>query len=102
MQVDSVKLHNLYAVKRTALAEQVERGLVELIGLQEYVHTLVDILELLPPEMIVERISGDAPPDYFVGPDWCLDKPAVKRALDEELDRRDSWQGKLFKPKPPE
>ena len=35
----------------------------------EYVATLVDFLELLPPTMIVERISGDAPPDYFIGPD---------------------------------
>ena len=54
-------------------------------------------LELLPPHMIVERISGDAPPDYFVGPTWCLDKPAVILALNQEMKRRDSWQGKRFR-----
>ena len=62
----------------------------------EYIRTLVDFLELLPPDMIVERISGDAPPDYFIGPTWCLDKPAVLRALNAELTRRDTWQGKAF------
>ena len=91
---DAVKIHNLYAVKNTPLAEQVARGEVTLLGRDEYIRTLVDFLELLPPEMVVERISGDAPPDYFIGPAWCLDKPGVLRALHAELERRDTWQGK--------
>ncbi|MBC8350695.1 MAG: TIGR01212 family radical SAM protein [Planctomycetes bacterium] len=93
--VDSVKLHNLYAVKRTPLAELVESGEVELIARDDYIRVLVDALEMLPASTIVERISGDAPPDYFVGPPWCLDKPAVRKALDDELERRDSCQGKF-------
>ncbi len=60
----------------------------------EYVSTLVDFLELLPPTMVVERISGEAPDDYFVGPSWCLDKPSILKAIEHEFDRRDSWQGK--------
>ena len=95
---DAVKIHNLYAVKRTPLAEQVERGEVTLMGRDEYVRTLIDFLELLPPEMVVERISGDAPPDYFVGPSWCLDKPGVLLALRQEMERRDTWQGKVYAP----
>ena len=62
----------------------------------EYLATVVHLLELLPPTIIVERISGDAPPDYFVGPEWCLNKPAVKRAIEAEFARRDSWQGKRW------
>ena len=93
--VDAVKLHNLYVVKRTPLADLVERGEIELINRDDYIRVLVDALEILPASTIVERISGDAPPDYFIGPSWCLDKPAVRNALDEELARRDSWQGKL-------
>ena len=92
--LDSVKIHNLYAVKDTPLADQVARGEVTLLGRDEYIQTLIDFLELLPPEMIVERISGDAPPDYFIGPSWCLDKPSVLLALREEMERRDAWQGK--------
>lgn len=93
VNIDAVKLHNLYCVKNTKLAEQVEAGEVELMGRDEYVRMVVDFLELLPPSMVVERISGDAPPDYFIGPSWCLDKPAVKLAIEAEFERRDSWQG---------
>ena len=88
-----MKIHNLYAVKNTPLADQLARGEVTLIERDEYVSTLVDFLELLPPDHVVERISGDAPPDYFIGPAWCLDKPAVLR-LDAEMERRDTWQGR--------
>jgi uncharacterized protein len=96
LQLDSVKLHNLYVVKDTPLADQLERGEVRMLERDEYIQVLVDFLELLPPEMIVERISGDAPPDYFVAPNWCLDKPAIRAALDNELARRDTWQGKKW------
>ncbi|RIK75692.1 MAG: TIGR01212 family radical SAM protein [Planctomycetota bacterium] len=92
--VDAVKLHNLYAVKNTPLADQVVAGEVSLMNRDDYVHTLVDILEILPPTCVVERVSGDAPPDYFLGPSWCLDKPGVLRAIEGEFLRRDSWQGK--------
>ncbi len=94
--LDSIKLHNLYAVKNTPLGEQVERGEVELMERDAYVQVLVDALELLPPECIVERISGDAPPDYFIAPAWCLDKPAIRAAVEAELVHRDTWQGKRF------
>ena len=96
LNVDSVKIHNLYAVKKTPLADQVARGEVKLMERDEYVRTLVDFLELLPPSMIVERISGKAPSNYFIGPSWCLDKPAIKLAVNAELERRDTWQGKWW------
>lgn len=92
--LDAVKLHNLYAVKDTPLADQVTRGEVTLMERDAYVRTVVDILEILPPQVIVERISGESPPNYHLGPAWCLDKPAIARALSEEFERRDTWQGK--------
>jgi len=92
--IDSVKLHNLYAVQNTPLAAQVESGEVTLMERDAYINTLIDFLELLPPSTVVERISGEAPPGYFVGPAWCLDKPGVRAAVDAEMVRRDTWQGK--------
>ncbi len=91
---DAVKIHNLYAVKNTPLADQVRTGEVQLMQLKDYIHTVVDFLELLPPQIVVERISGEAPPIYLIGPLWCLDKPAIIQALDRELTERDTWQGK--------
>lgn len=96
LNVDAVKLHNLYVVRDTPLADQYAAGEVRLLERDEYVRTLVDFLELLPPSCVVERISGDAPPDYFVAPAWCLDKPATKAAIDAEFERRDTWQGQRW------
>jgi radical SAM superfamily enzyme len=92
--VDAVKIHNLYCVKNTPLADQVARGEMRLMERAEYVRTVVDFIERLPPTMIVDRISGDAPPDYFIGPSWCLDKPAVKAAVLAEFTRRGTRQGR--------
>lgn len=92
--VDAVKVHNLYAVQNTPLADWVRSGQVMLMERDEYVETLVDFLELLPPSCLVERISGDAPPDYLVGPAWCLDKPGLRAAVDAEFARRNTWQGR--------
>ena len=99
--VYGVKIHDLYAVKNAPLAEHVARGEVSLMGRDEYVATVVDFLELLRPTTVVERTSGDAQPDYFIGPAWCLDKPAVRLALEAELVRRDTWQGRLWSPAAP-
>ncbi len=98
LRIDSVKIHNLYAVKDTPLADQVARGEVTLMGRDEYVRTVVDFLELLPPETVVERVSGEAPPDFFVAPTWCLDKPSVRAAIQHELETRDTWQGMRSEP----
>lgn len=95
LRLDAIKIHNLYVVKGTQLAEDYAAGRVQLLTRDEYVRTVVDFLELLPPNCVVERISGDAPPDYFVAPAWCLDKPALRAAIDAEFTRRDTWQGRL-------
>ena len=92
--IDAVKIHNLYAVRNTPLGDQVAEGEIRLMGRDDYVTTLVDFLEVLSPAMVVERISGDAPPDYLVGPEWCTDKSAIRTAVENEWQRRDSWQGK--------
>jgi uncharacterized protein len=91
----SVKIHNLYAVEKTRLADQVRAGEVRLLELPEYVELLADFIERLPPTTVIERISGDAPPQNLIGPLWCLEKGTIKQHLDAELDRRGTRQGAL-------
>lgn len=98
LPIDAVKIHNLYVVKGTPLADQHARGELKLLDRDTYIQVLVDFLELLPPTVVVERISGDAPPDYFVAPSWCLDKPGLRQAFHHELQRRDTWQGRHWNP----
>jgi hypothetical protein len=94
--VDAVKIHNLYAVKQTPLAQDVLAGRVRLLEREEYVELVVDFLERLPPGVVVERITGEAPPDYLVGPGWCLDKPAIRAAIGAEFRRRQTYQGRYL------
>jgi radical SAM protein (TIGR01212 family) len=93
LRVDSVKLHNLYAVRETRLAEMVRAGQVRLPELSEYAGYVVDFLERLPPTCVIDRLAGDAPPQYLVAPAWCLDKAAVRAAVDAEFTARGTWQG---------
>jgi len=98
LQVRSVKLHNLYAVEGTPLAEAVRWGSVRLLAREEYVGYVVDFLEVLPPDCVIDRLSGDAPPEYLVAPRWCLDKSGLRAAVASEFRRRDSWQAKHYSP----
>lgn len=93
LPVDGVKIHNLHVVKDTALERQYRAGAAAVLTRDEYVALVCDFLERLRPEMVVHRLSGDAPPDYLVAPQWCLDKQGLLRAIEAELDRRDSRQG---------
>jgi radical SAM protein (TIGR01212 family) len=93
LQIHSIKLHNLYAVRDTVLAEQYAAGTVRLPDFSEYIQYVVDFLEALPATVVIERLSGDAPPEYLIGPSWCLDKAAVRAAVVAEFRRRGTFQG---------
>jgi len=96
LELHSVKPHNLYAVRNTALADEVAAGRVRLWERDEYVDCLVAFLEELPGRFVIERLGGDAPREYLVGPQWCLDKPALRAAVEAEFRRRGSFQGKRW------
>jgi len=94
--LDAIKIHNLYVVKNTKLADQLEAGEVTLMERDEFVRTVVDFIERLPPHVVIERVSGDAPPDFFLGPEWATDKNGILKAIEAEFAARDTWQGKSF------
>jgi radical SAM protein (TIGR01212 family) len=94
LPVDAVKIHNLHVVRDTPMEKMYQAGQVRMLDLNEYVSIACDFLERLPSTMVIQRLSGDAPPDYLVAPKWCLNKPVLLEAIREELKRRESWQGK--------
>lgn len=97
MDVQGIKLHLLHLMRKTPMVKQYEAGLLRFLEMDEYVKLIVDTLEILPPEMIVHRLTGDAPRDLLIGPLWSLRKWEVLNAIDAELRRRDTWQGKLWR-----
>ncbi len=96
LKIDAVKLHNLHAVKGTELAEMVTTGNVVLPTESEYVGWAVDFLERLHPGCVIERLCGNAPPEYLVAPAWCLRKSQVLAAIDAEFRRRGTHQGAFW------
>lgn len=90
----SMKLHLLHVIEGTKLAEQWRAGEFQLLSREDYVSILCDQLELLPPEIIIQRITGDGDKATLLGPLWSMDKKKVMNAIDLEMARRDSWQGK--------
>jgi len=99
LPVDAVKIHNLHVVRDTPLETMYRAGQARMLELEEYVGVVCDFLERLPATMVIQRLGGDAPPQYLVVPQWCLDKPALLAAIQKELERRDSWQGRLRVPR---
>jgi radical SAM protein (TIGR01212 family) len=94
LDIQSVKLHNLHAVKNTKFGEMAKRGEVRFPEIAEYVGWVVDFLELLPSNVVIDRLSGDAPAEFLIGPLWSTNKSAVKQAIEEEFRRRGSYQGR--------
>ncbi|HZG56471.1 TIGR01212 family radical SAM protein [Paenibacillus sp.] len=97
MDVQGIKIHLLHLMRKTPMVKQYEAGLLRFLERDEYVGLVVDTLERLPPEMIVHRVTGDAPRDLLIGPTWSLRKWEVLNAIDAELARRDTWQGKHWR-----
>jgi radical SAM protein (TIGR01212 family) len=96
MDVQGIKIHLLHLMKKTPMVKQYEAGLVEFLDRDHYIRLVVDTLEFLPPEMIVHRVTGDAPRETIIGPMWSLKKWEVLNAIDAELKARGSWQGKRW------
>jgi radical SAM protein (TIGR01212 family) len=92
--IQGVKIHNLHVVEDTPLAEEYRRGEYRPLGLPEYIDLVIRFLERLAPHVIVQRISGEAPRRLTVAPEWSVNKLAVMNAIERELERRDTWQGK--------
>jgi radical SAM protein (TIGR01212 family) len=92
--VHGVKIHNLHVVEDTALARMYREGEYTPLELGEYVDLAVRFLERLPPDVVVQRVSGEAPRRLTVAPEWSVNKLAVVNAIDRELKRRDTWQGR--------
>ena len=96
LRPDMMKIHLLHVLRDTPLARMYENGEYTPMEKDDYVSVVCDQLELLPPECVIARLSGEAPEDVLVAPAWCRRKIAVMNDVDRELFRRDSRQGKYY------
>jgi len=94
---DAVKLQMLHVIKGTALADMYQKGDISLLERDEYIDIIIRQLELLPPQTVIERITGDGDKSKLLAPAWSADKISVLGGIDKRLAELDTWQGKYYK-----
>ena len=92
---DGIKLQLLHVLEHTDLALDYAAGKVPVMEQDEYIDLVIDCLEVLPPSMVIHRLTGDGPKKILIAPLWSGNKRAVRNALARRLEQRDSWQGKM-------
>lgn len=97
MGIDGVKIHLLYVVKGTALEALYRSGQYNCMEEEAYVEAVCDFLELLPPEMVIQRLTGDPHVDELVAPLWAMEKEGTRKRILALLETRDSRQGSRFR-----
>lgn len=94
---DGVKLQLLHILKDTDLYEDFKKGTVVPLGLEEYIDILFGCLGRIPQDVVIHRLTGDAPKKYLVEPLWSDDKKTVLNVINRELKNRNIIQGGLLK-----
>lgn len=93
---DAVKIHLLHILKGTMYEKEFESGNLVPMTKDAYVDVVCRQLELLPPETVIERITGDGAKNSLVAPKWSLDKISVLGGIDKEMTARNTYQGILY------
>ena len=93
-RIEAVKVHLLYVIEGTKLHEMYRAGKYRCLEQQEYVELVGEFLSLLPPETIVQRLTGDPHRSELVAPDWALQKKANLQAIIDSMHSRGLYQGK--------
>ncbi len=97
LPVNGIKIHSLLALDGTLMGEMYKQGSIPMITKEKYAELTADVLELLPPEVVVQRLTADGYRDIFLAPAWAANKLEVLNAINKEMDRRNSYQSKYFK-----
>ena len=97
IDIQGIKIHMLSILKDTPLAKMYEKKHFKVLTKEEYIDIVIDQLELLRPEIVIHRITGDPKQDDLVEPDWLVKKFCVLNDIDKEMVKRDSYQGKKLK-----
>lgn len=98
LPVWGVKLQLLHILRNTDLADYYAQTKFPVFSLEEYCDMVIDCLELLPPSMVIHRITGDGPKNLLIAPLWSCDKKRVLNTIWRRLQERDTWQGRLYTP----
>lgn len=94
LPIHAIKIHMLHICKDTKMGNDYIKQPFSLLSLEEYIDVVIKQLEVLPKEIIIQRLTGDAKKELLIAPDWTLNKTNVLNSIDKEMVKRNTWQGK--------
>lgn len=92
--IHGINIHNFYVLSGTPFEEQYRKGELSLLGQEEYVNLVCDVIEMLPPGVVLHRIVGEADSERLVAPEWTADRKGTLSMISAEMEKRGSNQGK--------
>lgn len=96
LPIDGIKIHSLYVLQGTVMGTLFNSGRYEPMTRARYVETVVEILEVLPPGLVIQRLTGDPPRTGLLAPLWTLEKQKNLNMIRNALERKNTWQGRLY------
>ena len=96
--IHEVKIHPLLILKETKLESLYNSGQASALQLGDYVKWVCDFLEILPPAMVIQRLTAEAPPELLIAPSWSSNKLGVLNAIENEFKKRGTRQGEKYQP----
>ena len=99
LPLTTLKLHQLQLIKNTKMARQFKENpeLFHLFSADEYIDLAIDFIELLNPDIVIERFVSQSPKELLIAPDWGLKNHEFTAKLNKRLQERNTWQGKYYK-----
>ena len=99
LPIHGIKLQLMHVLKNTELETLYlsDSKLFSLLQLEDYIELLIECLEHLPPRIVIHRLTGDGPKNLLVAPIWSGNKRLVLNTIQQELKKRDSYQGKYIR-----
>ena len=97
LDIQGIKIHMLSITKNTRLEKYYEEHPFHVLTKEEYIDIVIDQLELLRPEIVIHRITGDPKLEDLIEPTWLVKKFCVLNDIDKEMVKRDTYQGNKIK-----
>lgn len=94
LDIQGIKIHMLSILKDTAIEKMYLKEKFHLLSKEEYIDIVISQLELLRPEIVIHRITGDPKLEVLIEPNWLTKKFCVLNDIDKEMVKRNTYQGK--------
>lgn len=93
LDIQGIKIHMLYIIKDTVIDTMYKKEKFRILSKEEYIDIVIKQLELLRPEIVINRITSDPDKETLVEPRWLVDKCQLLNDIDKEMKRRNTYQG---------